>query len=67
MEILLGTMAAVITLAAFFMGFFIGRKTAAKPAEPVSLDEEILHWNEEQQRAFLECMSYSQEIAYGNN
>ena len=65
MEILIGSIAAMTVIAVFLCGFFFGKKQNSKPLEPVSLDEEIRHWNEEQQRAFLECMSYSQEIAYG--
>ena len=67
MEILIGACAAVVIPAAFFIGFSTGRKTAVKPQEPVTIDEEFRHWNELQQKALLDCLSYSQEIAYGNN
>ena len=67
MEIIIGACAAVVILAAFFIGFSTGRKTAVKPQEPVTIDEEFRHWNELQQKALLDCLSYSQEITYGNN
>ncbi len=66
-ELLLGCAGMLITLLAFFIGFFIGRAVREQPMLPVEpqVDEEKKLRFEAEQKALADCMNYSIDVAYG--
>ena len=66
-EMLFGCAGMLITLLAFFIGFFIGRGCREAPMLPVEpqVDEEKKLRFEAEQKALADCMNYSIDVAYG--
>ena len=66
-EILLGCAGMLLTLLAFFIGFFIGRAVREQPLMPVEpeVDREKQLRFEAEQKALADCMNYSIDVAYG--
>jgi hypothetical protein len=66
-EILLGCAGMLITLLAFFIGFFLGRCRREQPLKPVEpeVDREKQLRFEAVQKALSDCMNYSIDVAYG--
>ena len=66
-EILLGCAGMLITLLAFFIGFFTGRGCREQPLMPVEpeVDREKQLRFEAEQKALADCMNYSIDVAYG--
>ena len=64
---LIGCASALITLLAFFIGFFVGRGCRETPLMPVEpkVDEEKKLRFEAEQKALADCMNYSIDVAYG--
>ena len=66
-ELLLGCAGMLVTLLAFFIGFFMGRAMQEQPApspEPEVDREKQLRF-EAEQKALADCMNYSIDVAYG--
>ena len=64
---LIGCAGMLITLLAFFIGFFVGRgcrEQVMPPVEP-QVDEEKRLRFEAEQKALADCMNYSIDVAYG--
>ena len=64
---LIGCVGMLITLLAFFIGFFVGRgcrEQVMLPVEP-QVDEEKKLRFEAEQKALADCMNYSIDVAYG--
>ena len=59
----------LITLLAFFIGFFTGRGCREQPMLPVEpqVDEEKKLRFEAEQKALADCMNYSVDVAYGGS
>ena len=69
-ELLFGCAGMLITLLAFFIGFFTGRGFREKPLLPVepAVPDRIKQLEyEADQRALADCLNYSIDIAYGGN
>ena len=66
-EMLLGCAGMLITLLAFFIGFFLGRGCREQPLMPVEpeVDREKQLRIEAEQKALADCMNYSIDVAYG--
>ena len=66
-EILFGCAGMLITLLAFFIGFFTGRGCREQPMLPVEpqVDEEKKLRFEADQKALADCLNYNTGIAYG--
>ena len=66
-EILLGCAGMLLTLLAFFIGFFLGRGCHEQPLMPVEpeVDREKQLRFEAEQKALADCMNYSIDVAYG--
>ncbi len=66
-ELLLGCAGMLITLLAFFIGFFLGRGCREQPLMPVEpeVDREKQLRFEAEQKALADCMNYSIDVAYG--
>ena len=66
-ELLLGCAGMLITLLAFFVGFFLGRAVSEQPLMPVEpeVDREKQLRFEAEQKALADCMNYSIDVAYG--
>ena len=66
---LIGCASALITLLAFFIGFFMGRGCREQPMLPVEpqVDEEKKLRYEAEQKALADCMNYSIDVAYGGS
>ena len=66
-EMLLGCAGMLITLLAFFIGFFLGRAVREQPLMPVEpeVDREKQLRIEAEQKALADCMNYSIDVAYG--
>ena len=66
-ELLMGCAGMLITLLAFFIGFFIGRAVREQPLMPVEpeVDREKQLRFEAEQKALADCMNYSIDVAYG--
>ena len=66
-ELLLGCAGMLITLLAFFIGFFLGRGCREQPLMPVEpeVDREKQLRFEAEQKALAACMNYSIDVAYG--
>ena len=64
---LIGCAGMLITLLAFFIGFFVGRGCRETPLMPVEpqVDEEKKLRFEAEQKALADCMNYSIDVAYG--
>ena len=64
---LIGCAGMLITLLAFFIGFFVGRGCRETPLMPVEpqVDEEKKLRFEAEQKALADCMNYSIGVAYG--
>ena len=64
---LIGCVGMLITLLAFFIGFFVGRGCREVPMLPVEpqVDEEKKLRFEAEQKALADCMNYSIDVAYG--
>ena len=67
-EILLGCAGMLITLLAFFFGFFLGRGGREQPLMPVEpeVDQEKQLRFEAEQKALADCMNYSIDVAYAS-
>ena len=67
-EMLLGCAGMLITLLAFFIGFFIGRAVREQPLMPVEpeVDREKQLRIEAEQKALADCMNYSIDVAYAS-
>lgn len=67
-EILLGCAGMLITLLAFFIGFFLGRGCREQPLMPVEpeVDQEKQLRFEAEQKALADCMNYSIDVAYAS-
>ena len=67
-EILLGCAGMLITLLAFFIGFFTGRGCREQPLMPVEpeVDREKQLRFEAEQKALADCMNYSIDVAYAS-
>ena len=67
-EILLGCAGMLITLLAFFIGFFTGRDCREQPLMPVEpeVDREKQLRFEAEQKALADCMNYSIDVAYAS-
>ena len=71
-EMLLGCAGMLITLLAFFIGFFLGRGFREKKCAERSGDRSLREIDREKQlkfeadqQALAECMNYSIDVAYG--
>ena len=66
---LIGCAGMLITLLAFFIGFFVGRGCRETPLLPVEpqVDEEKKLRFEAEQKALADCMNYSVDVAYGGS
>ena len=66
-EMLIGCAGMLLTLLAFFIGFFIGRGCREQPLLPVEpeVDREKQLRFEAEQKALADCMNYSIDVAYG--
>ena len=64
---LTGCAGMLLTLLAFFIGFFTGRGCRETPLMPVEpqVDEEKKLRFEAEQKALADCMNYSIDVAYG--
>ena len=64
---LIGCAGMLITLLAFFIGFFMGRGCHESPMLPVEpqVDEEKKLRFEAEQKALADCLNYNVNIAYG--
>ena len=64
---LIGCAGMLITLLAFFIGFFVGRGCREQPMLPVEpqVDEEKKLRFEAEQKALAACLNYNTGIAYG--
>ena len=68
MELLLSCVATVTMLIAFTCGFFLGRGHHEKsllPVEPAVPDRIKQLEYEADQKAFMDCLNYSIDMAYG--
>ena len=67
-EMLLGCAGMLITLLAFFIGFFLGRAVREQPLMPVEpeVDREKQLRIEAEQKALADCMNYSIDVAYAS-
>ena len=67
-EILLGCAGMLITLLAFFIGFFLGSGCREQPLMPVEpeVDREKQLRFEAEQKALADCMNYSIDVAYAS-
>ena len=67
-EILLGCAGMLMTLLAFFIGFFLGRGCREQPLMPVEpeVDQEKQLRFEAEQKALADCMNYSIDVAYAS-
>ena len=67
-ELLLGCAGMLITLLAFFIGFFTGRGCREQPLMPVEpeVDREKQLRFEAEQKALADCMNYSIDVAYAS-
>ncbi|MBR0161159.1 MAG: hypothetical protein IJQ02_07780 [Oscillospiraceae bacterium] len=66
-ELFLGCAGMLVTLLAFFIGFFTGRALREQPLsspEPEVDREKQLRF-EAEQKALADCMNYSIDVAYG--
>ncbi len=68
-ELFLGCAGMLVTLLAFFIGFFTGRTVREQPMLPVEpqVDEEKKLRFEAEQKALADCMNYSIDVAYGGS
>ena len=77
-ELLLGCAGMLLTLLAFFIGFFIGKRTEGRffcpgedsknrPCCPAEIDREKQLRFEAEQKALADCMNYSIDVAYGGS
>ena len=68
-ELFLGCAGMLVTLLAFFIGFFTGRAVREEPMLPVEpqVDEEKKLRFEAEQKALADCMNYSIDVAYGGS
>ena len=66
-ELLFGCAGMLLTLLAFFIGFFTGKALQEKPMLPAEpeVDEEKKLRFEAEQKALADCMNYSIDVAYG--
>ena len=66
-ELLLGCAGMLVTLLAFFIGFFTGRAVREQPVLPLEpqADEEKKLRFEAERKAPADCMNYSIDVAYG--
>ena len=64
---LIGCAGMLMTLLAFFIGFFVGRGCREAPMLPVEpqVDEEKKLRFEAEQKALADCMNYCIDVAYG--
>ena len=68
MELLFSCVATVTMLVAFTCGFFVGRSHREKPllpVEPVVPDKIKQLEYEADQKALMDCLNYSVDVAYG--
>ena len=67
-ELLLGCAGMLITLLAFFVGFFLGRAVSEQPLMTVEpeVDREKQLRFEAEQKALADCMNYSIDVAYAS-
>ncbi len=68
MELLFSCVAIVTMLVAFTCGFFVGRGRREKPLLPVepAVPDKIKQLEyEADQKAFMDCLNYSIDVAYG--
>ena len=66
-ELLFGCAGMLLTLLAFFIGFFTGRALREQPVPPAEpqVDEEKKLRFEAEQKALADCMNYCIDVAYG--
>ena len=66
-ELLFGCAGMLLTLLAFFIGFFTGRALRGQPVMPAEpqVDEEKKLRFEAEQKALADCMNTGIDVAYG--
>ena len=70
MEVLVSTVCALTVVLAFTLGFFTGRGRREKPLLPAvpAMPDRIKQLEyEADQKAWMDCLNYSIDVAYGEN